>query len=207
VWSQIEWTTTDNPIFPTNGFGLSYRLSYTGGPLGGTLDFWRRSARAQYYVPVARIDDTRSLVLAFSASGWWQDVHSDTDEIPFVERFLLGGNSINGRGLLRGFEYGGVGPSRDGEAIGGNFMLHGFAELRFPIFTANLWVVSFVDAGVLTPTLNTFDGGGFTLSGGIGLRLLLPILPVPFALDFAWPIVNQPGNREEVISINLGFGF
>jgi outer membrane protein assembly factor BamA len=109
--------------------------------------------------------------------------------------------------LLRGFEYGGVGPSRDGEAIGGNFMLHGFAELRFPIFTANLWVVSFVDAGVLTPTLNTFDGGGFTLSGGIGLRLLLPILPVPFALDFAWPIVNQPGNREEVISINLGFGF
>ena len=55
--------------------------------------------------------------------------------------------------------------------------------------------------------MNTFDGRGITVSGGVGLRLLLPILPVPFALDFGFPIINQPGNREEVISINLGFGF
>ena len=207
IWSQIEWVTTDNPIFPTTGFLLSYRLSYTGGPLGGTLDFWRMSARAQYYHSIAYLDPTRPVVLAFSAMGWWQDVHSDTEQIPFVERFLLGGNSISGRGLLRGYRYGGVGPSRGGEAVGGNFMLHGFAELRVPIFTANLWAVGFVDSGILTPTLNTFDGNGFTVSAGFGLRLLLPILPVPFALDFGFPIIDQPGNRQEVISINLGFGF
>ncbi|MCB9932145.1 MAG: BamA/TamA family outer membrane protein [Planctomycetes bacterium] len=207
LWSEIRWSTTDNPQFPTTGFDLSYRFDYTGGLLGGTLDFWTMRANASLYLPLAEVDRVRTLVLALNVQSAWQDVHSDTERIPFSQRFLLGGNSISGRGTLRGYEYAGVGPSRDDIAIGGNFMVTGFAELRFPIFPGNLWLVGFVDVGELSPTLNTFDGEGWTVSGGIGLRLLLPILPVPFALDFGFPILNQPGNREEVISINLGFGF
>ncbi|MBX3459082.1 MAG: BamA/TamA family outer membrane protein [Planctomycetes bacterium] len=208
LWSEIAWTTTDNPAFPTRGFNLTYRFSYTGGLLlGGTVDFWRMRATAEYYLPLVDIDLTRTLVLAFSATAQWQDVHSETEAIPFVERFLLGGNVIGGRGLLRGFSYSGVGPSRSGVALGGNFMVNGFVELRFPVFPGTLWLVAFVDYGELSPTLNTFNPTGWTVSGGFGLRLLLPILPVPFALDFGFPIINQPGNREQVISINLGFGF
>ncbi|MBZ0137398.1 MAG: BamA/TamA family outer membrane protein [Planctomycetes bacterium] len=208
LWTEISWHTTDNPQFPTTGWELSYRYSYTGGLLlGGTLDFWSMRAIGNLYLPIAKVDSIRTLVLALNASAYWQDVHTDTERIPFGQRFLLGGNSISGRGTLRGFEYAGVGPSRNDIAIGGNFMVTGFAELRFPIFPGNLWLVAFVDAGELSPTLNTFDPKGWTVSGGFGLRLLLPILPVPFALDFGFPIINQPGNREEVISINLGFGF
>lgn len=208
LWSEISWRTTDNPQFPTTGWELTYRYAYTGGALlGGTLDFWSMRATGNLYVPLAPIDRIRTLVLALNVSAYWQDVHSDTERIPFGQRFLLGGNSITGRGTLRGFEFAGVGPSRNNIAIGGNFMVTGFAELRFPIFPGNLWLVAFVDAGELSPTLNTFDPEGWTVSGGFGLRLLLPILPVPFALDFGFPIINQPGNREEVISINLGFGF
>jgi outer membrane protein assembly factor BamA len=208
LWSEIRWTTTDNPMFPTEGWLLSYRYDYTGGPLlGGTLDFWRMRARAEYYLPIAQIDDIRRLVLAFNVNAYWQDVHSSTDRIPFIERFLLGGNTMGGRGLLRGYEFAGVGPSRRNQAIGGNFMVHGFTELRFPIFPGSLWLVGFVDVGQLAPTLNTADVSGWTVSGGMGLRLLLPILPVPFALDFGFPIIDQPGNREQLISVNLGFGF
>jgi len=208
LWSEINWTTTDNPQFPTTGFQLTYRYSYTGGLLGGTLDFWRMNARAQVYLPIADLDATRTLVLAFNAAAYWQDVHSGAEFIPFVQRYTLGGNSLSSRaGALRGYKFGGVGPSRRGQAIGGNFMVNGFAEIRLPIFPGTLWAVGFVEAGQLSHTLNTFDPEGFTVSGGFGLRLLLPILPVPFALDFGFPIINQPGNREEVISINLGFGF
>ena len=208
LWTEISWRTTDNPQFPTTGWDLTYRYSYTGGLLlGGTLDYWSMRASGNLYLPIADVDSIRTLVLAFNASAYWQDVHSDTERIPFGQRFLLGGNSISGRGTLRGFEFAGVGPSRNNIAIGGNFMVTGFAELRLPIFPGNLWLVAFVDAGELSPTLNTFDPEGWTVSGGFGLRLLLPILPVPFALDFGFPIINQPGNREEVISINLGFGF
>ncbi|MCA8916735.1 MAG: BamA/TamA family outer membrane protein [Planctomycetes bacterium] len=208
LWTEIHWTTTDNPSFPTTGWDLSYRYEYTGGLLlGGTLDMWHMRANASLYVPLAELDSIRTLVLAFNATAAWQDVHTDTTAIPFSQRLFLGGNNVNGRGTLRGFRYAGVGPSRDDIAIGGNFMVTAFAELRVPIFPGNLWAVAFIDAGELSPTLNTFDGKGFTVSGGFGLRLLLPILPVPFALDFGFPIINQPGNREEVISINLGFGF
>ncbi|MBX3474804.1 MAG: BamA/TamA family outer membrane protein [Planctomycetes bacterium] len=207
LWSEIQWTTTDNPQFPTEGFQLNYRYSYTGGPIGGTIDFWRMHARAQFYQPLVDLDRTRTLVLAFNLAAWWQDVHSDAEQIPFIERFLLGGNPISGRGVLRGFKLFGVGPSRRNQAIGGNFMVTGFSEIRLPVFPGTLWLIGFVDAGMLSPTLNTFDPDGITVSAGFGLRLLLPVLPVPFALDFGFPIRNQPGNREEVLSINLGFGF
>jgi outer membrane protein assembly factor BamA len=208
LWSEISWRTTDNPSFPTTGWELSYRYEYTGGLLlGGTVDMWKMSATGALYLPLAEIDNVRTLVLALNVSSTWQDVHSDTEFIPFSQRLFLGGNTVTGRGTLRGFEFAGVGPSRNDIAIGGNFMVNGFAELRFPVFPGNLWIVAFVDAGELSPTLNTFDPQGWTVSGGIGLRLLLPILPVPFALDFGFPIINQPGNREQVISINLGFGF
>jgi outer membrane protein assembly factor BamA len=208
LWSEIRWSTTDNPNFPTTGWELSYRYEYTGGLLlGGTIDMWKMRASGSLYLPLADLDEIRTLVLALNVSGTWQDVHSDTEFIPFSQRLFLGGNSVGGRGTLRGYEFAGVGPSRDNIAIGGNFMVTGFAELRFPIFPGNLWAVAFIDVGELSPTLNTFDPEGWTVSGGFGIRLLLPILPVPFALDFGFPIINQPGNREQVISINLGFGF
>jgi outer membrane protein assembly factor BamA len=208
LWSEIRWTTTDNPNFPTTGWELEYRYEYTGGLLlGGTIDMWKMRGSGSLYLPLADLDEIRTLVLALNVTSTWQDVHSDTEFIPFSQRLFLGGNSVGGRGTLRGYEYAGVGPSRDDIAIGGNFMVNGFAELRFPIFPGNLWAVAFIDVGELSPTLNTFDPKGWTVSGGFGIRLLLPILPVPFALDFGFPIINQPGNREQVISINLGFGF
>lgn len=207
LWTRIIWRTTDSNIFPTRGWEMSARYQYTGGFLGGTVDFWRLQTSASFYFPVARLDRSRTLVFAISTSAYWQDVHSDTDRIPFIHRFLMGSNPVSGRGMLRGYEFAGVGPSRNDEAIGGNFMVHGFTEIRLPVFPGTFWIVGFVDAGILSTTINTFDPNGFTVSGGFGLRLVLPILPVPFAMDFGFPIYNQPGNREEVININLGFSF
>ncbi|MCF6227103.1 MAG: BamA/TamA family outer membrane protein [Planctomycetes bacterium] len=207
LWTRISWNTTDSPIFPTRGFDMWYRFDYTGGMLGGTLDFWRMRTHVGYYLPLFDIDRIRTTVLAFEFNAAWQDVHSNTDEIPFLERFKLGGSGFGNTGTLRGFAFQGVGPSINGQPEGGNFGIWGFTEFRVPIFPGSLWIVGFVDAGILTPTLNTFDPAGFTVSGGFGLRLLLPILPVPFALDFGFPIIKHPGNEEEIISINLGFGF
>ncbi|MCC6574019.1 MAG: BamA/TamA family outer membrane protein [Planctomycetes bacterium] len=201
------WSTRDDPRFPTRGWLLSGKYRYTGGIFGGTLDFWRLSFDGRYYIPIAQLDDIRTLALAFQLQAQWQDIHSNTDRIPFSQRFLLGGNSPSGQGILRGFEFGGVGPSRDNEAIGGNFITTFTTELRLPVFPGALYAVAFIDAGQLTGSINTWDARGITVSGGVGLRLVLPVLPVPFALDFGFPIINQPGNREQVLSINLGFGF
>lgn len=204
---EARWDTRDSPFFANRGWFLSARYAYSGGILGGTLDFWRLTLTGKYHIPLVQIDDLRALVLSFSADARWQDVHSDTKRIPFSQRFLLGGNSPSGVGTLRGYRLFGVGPSRDKQAIGGNFMTTFMMELRFPILPGSLYFVTFVDAGELSGSLNTFDPRGITVAAGFGFRIVLPVLPVPFALDFGFPIYGHPGNREEIISINLGFGF
>ncbi|MBV6517301.1 MAG: Outer membrane protein assembly factor BamA [Planctomycetes bacterium] len=203
----FRWDTRDNQYFATTGWLLDLSYRYAGGIFGGTLDFWRLSLDAKYHIPLVEIDDTRTLVLAFNFNARWQDIHSNTERIPFSQRFLLGGSTPTGLGALRGYKYGGVGPSRDKTAIGGNFTTTLTTELRFPILPGSLYFVSFIDVGELSGSLNTYDPRGVTISGGFGIRIILPVLPIPFALDFGFPIYNQPGNREEVISINLGFGF
>lgn len=203
----VKWDTQNSPYFATRGWLLDAAFKYAGGIFGGTLDFWRLSFDGRYHLPLVQVDDVRTLVLSFYLKMRWQDVHSDTQRIPFSQRFLLGGISPGGQGTLRGFRFAGVGPSRDGEAVGGNFITTFTTELSFPILPGSLYFVTFIDAGELTGSLNTWDPKGITVSGGFGIRIILPILPVPFALDFGFPIYNQPGNREDVISINLGFGF
>ena len=203
----VAWDTRDNRFFATTGWQLNSTYSFTGGFLGGTVDYWRLRANAEYYLPVAEIDSVRKLVLAFRVRGTWQETHSGASRIPFGQKLFLGGNSIAGQGLLRGYAFQGVGPSRNGDPIGGNFRINANAELRFPVLPGQLWIVGFVDVGELSSSIRTFDGSGFTVSAGVGLRLILPILPVPFALDFGFPIIHQPGNNKETLSINLGFGF
>lgn len=204
---EARWDTRDSPFFATRGWLLAARYAYAGGIFGGTLDYWRLSLTGKYHVPLWQVDEMRTLVLSFAADARWQDVHDDTKRIPFSQRFLLGGNSPSGIGTLRGYRLFGVGPSRNKQAIGGNFMTTFTAELRFPVLPGSLYIVSFVDAGELSGSLSTWDPRGITVSAGFGIRIVLPVLPVPFALDFGFPVFNQPGNREEVISINLGFGF
>ncbi len=204
---EAKWDTRDSPFFATRGWFLNARYTYNGGIFGGTLDFWRVILTGKYHIPLVQIDDSRTLVLSMAADVRWQDVHDDTRRIPFSQRFLLGGNSPSGTGTLRGYRLFGVGPSRDKEAIGGNFMTTFNLELRLPILPGSLYFVTFIDAGELSGSLSTYDPRGITVSGGFGIRIVLPVLPVPFALDFGFPLYSQPGNREEIISINLGFGF
>ena len=41
---------------------------------------------------------------------------------------------------------------------------------------------------------------------GLGLRMMIPAMgPAPIALDFAFPISDEPGDEQEVFSFFLGF--
>jgi outer membrane protein insertion porin family len=46
----------------------------------------------------------------------------------------------------------------------------------------------------------------YRVSAGFGVRFVVPMLgPVPIALDFGFPIVKGPGDREQVFSFWVGF--
>ena len=93
-----------------------------------------------------------------------------------------------------------------GVVVGGEYSLLASAEYMFPI-TANDMVrgVVFCDTGAVQPTIDNWQDR-YRVAPGFGLRITIPAMgPAPIALDFAFPIVSEKGDREQVFSFFIGF--
>lgn len=118
---------------------------------------------------------------------------------PVFERFYAGGFRS-----LRGFEFRGVGPDVNGFKTGGKFMLLNSLEYQIPIRANDmLYTVFFVDSGTVERDVELKN---YRITAGAGLRIVVPMLgPVPIALDFGFPVVKGPFDREQIFSFWLGF--
>ncbi len=121
------------------------------------------------------------------------------DDTPVYERFYAGGFRS-----LRGFSFRGVGPFVDGLNVGGKFSFLNSAEYQVPLLASDkLFAVAFVDSGTVEPSVKLDD---YRVTAGFGFRIQVPMLgPVPIALDFGFPIVKGPQDREQIFSFWLGF--
>ena len=130
------------------------------------------------------------------------------DDTPIYEHFFAGGFSS-----LRGFEFRGASPHVISATTGGNifvggqFQLLASAEYLFPI-TADDMIrgVVFCDTGTIEPSISDWSNK-YRVAPGFGLRIVVPAMgPAPIALDFAFPISWEPGDRFETFSFFVGFG-
>jgi hypothetical protein len=98
------------------------------------------------------------------------------------ERFYAGGFHS-----MRGFEFRGAGQ-----------------EYRVPIEANNqLYPVRFVDSGTVERLVAIKD---YRVSAGSGVRIVVPMLgPVPISLDFGFPIVKDPPEREQIFNFWIGY--
>ena len=98
----------------------------------------------------------------------------------------------------------GLAVTPGGFEIGGDFEWLNSLEYQVPILaTDHLYGVVFVDSGTVERTVAIND---YRVSAGFGLRIIVPMLgPVPIALDFGFPIVKGPGDKEQVFSFWVGF--
>ncbi len=119
-----------------------------------------------------------------------------SDDVPFFERFYLGG-LYN----LRGFKYRYISPRQkpdlpDDEPIGGDTFWFGTAEYSIPIFEQERGVgvrfALFYDIGSVGGSPYNFNLSDFSDNWGIGLRLNLPIGPL--RLDYGIPIHHDEYN-------------
>ncbi len=130
------------------------------------------------------------------------------DDTPIYERYYAGGFST-----IRGFRFRGASPMEIGPstgqdiAVGGNFMLLASAEYMFPITADDmLRGVVFCDTGTVEPTIDNWSNK-YRVAPGFGLRIAVPAMgPAPIALDFAFPVSWQPGDKQEMFSFFVGFG-
>jgi outer membrane protein insertion porin family len=167
-----------NAVIETrSGEKLDIGLSMAGTGLGGDVDVLGLTIQGQKYWNFAW-DSILSL------NGELAFVDATDGTVPIFDRLFLGG-----QGTLRGFEFRDLGP-RDpvtGEAIGGQSLGFLSTEYTVPVID-NVRAAVFYDLGFVNA--DSWDPSPSDLYHdiGVGVRLKLPISPVPIALDYAIPV-------------------
>jgi outer membrane protein insertion porin family len=126
-----------------------------------------------------------------------------SDGTPIFEKYYAGGYAS-----LRGFDFRGVSPTSPGGVhLGGDSELLASLEYLYPITADDmLRGVIFCDTGTVEPTLSNWSDN-YRVAPGFGLRIAIPAMgPAPIALDFAFPISVNPGDRVLNFSFFVGFG-
>ena len=148
----------------------------------------------KYWTIYQRADGSgRHVLAARSVLGW------SGPQTPVYERFYAGGFRS-----MRGFEFRGVGPAVNGFETGGDFEFLNSLEYQIPILANDqLYAVAFIDSGTVESSVEIRD---YRVAAGVGLRIVVPMLgPVPIALDFGFPIVKAPQDKDQVFSFWVGF--
>ena len=173
---SIVWNTVDSPYTPRRGYKLTTSAAVAGGPLGGTVDYFRPSVEAVFYVP-----HLKKTALGIRGEAAWLVPFGDTARLPLYQRYYMGGEM-----QLRGYPIRSVGP-RDSSlrALGGNKFALFNAEYYFDVF-GPLRVLLFFDAGQAFLEGDPIKIQEFRTSMGVEGRFNMPVLNVPFRLIYAY---------------------
>ncbi len=195
------YDTRDSVLNPTRGTRITAGAEYAG--FGLDTSYLRGNLTGAYTYSIW--EDW-----ALTLGGRVGLIEPLGDELPIYEHFQGGGQD-----MLRGFEYGGIGP-RDratDDALGGKYMVGHNVDLVFPISNAlnELGVkgVLFTDGGVVTEFDRTnnsvIDDQTYRITAGAGLNWRSPIGPL--RLQLGVPLVKADGDRDQIFSFAVGTRF
>jgi outer membrane protein insertion porin family len=189
--------TRDSPFLATEGHLVEMTFEQVIGRFQyprGELDL------RQYFLLWQRPDTSGRHVL--SVTGKMAVSGGNT---PIYDHYYAGGFST-----IRGFDFRGASPIQfspiAGDVpVGGHFMLLASAEYMFPITADDmLRAVVFCDTGTVQPSIDNWQDK-YRVAPGFGFRITIPAMgPAPIAFDFAFPVVANRGDREQVFSFFLG---
>jgi outer membrane protein insertion porin family len=186
--------TRDVPFNPSEGHMFELKFEQTFGD----FDYPKVEADYRRYILIAeRPDGSGRHVVAVQIRGGITGAQT-----PVFENFFAGGYST-----LRGFDFRGASPVEGDIRVGGELMLLGTLEYRFPL-TADDMIsgVVFCDYGTVEEDLE-IQGENFRVAPGFGLRIAVPAMgPAPIALDFAFPVAYADTDEREVFSFFVGVG-
>ena len=210
IMAQLTRTEVDNPQRPGRGSQIEMQAGYHGA-FGG-----------DYYYPQVGVNLTQFFTTYEDFLGRKQILRLRTqcsyifsDNAPVYERWYLGGRT------LRGFAFRTVSPKSNqsigdnppstfysnpsNNPIGGNFLFFAGAQYEVPVIGEFLAVVAFVDSG----TVNN-DGwlSEYRVGAGLGTRIYIPQFgQAPIALDFAFPVMKQQNDEEQIFSFTIDLPF
>jgi outer membrane protein insertion porin family len=187
---------------PTSGgeIGLSYEM--IGGFLGGEESLHKTILQGHLYVPLFENEAGHRTVLHFEQLFGVASAFGGSDDVFVLERFYMGGAN------LRGFDFRRAGPNQFGRPVGGEATWTGTAEIYFPLVATRLERevrdrellrgVIFTDVGLLGLGIDDPTFNQLRASSGIGIRIEVPVLEVPIALDLGWPwLYEETDDRRQ----------
>jgi outer membrane protein assembly factor BamA len=164
---------------PTKGTRINAYYTLMGLGFDSKYHYMKLEVDLRKYFPL-----TGNKVLATKIRwGGMQPIMGDP-ETPVEDRFMLGGALS-----LRGWGRNQISPvNENGDLVGGNSMIEGSAELRFPIYDI-LSGGFFLDSGNVWADPLAIDFTDLRTDLGFGFRAKTPIGPV--RVDFATPIFEK----------------
>ena len=206
------YNTTNSAFNPTHGYSFTGSFEFTGGFLGGDINFYRPSADYRYYHPMNHGRNT----LAMRLMGSFEQSFTNLS-IPFYERFFAGGDFD-----IRGFDFRTLSPisfirrtlpvtdpvtsrtvNKDFDDIvyvGGDTQFVFNLEYRIPLVGQVVSLVPFMDAGnawvlkkgelerkIVTPGLIQTLPAQFLPGTNSGLRMSTGI-----EFQVVMPVLNAP---------------
>jgi outer membrane protein insertion porin family len=182
IGGSLAWDTRNSTFLPDAGQRTDLFAEVASSALGSERDFYKLQLTSAWYFrgffPGHVLELVGRTGVADGLAG---------DEVPFYERYYLGGLYT-----LRGFRYRDISPREPGfdEPIGGNTFWFGSAEYSIPIIkkenVGGVRFAFFYDIGSVQSDAYDYEFSDFSDNWGVGLRLELPIGPL--RLDYGIPI-------------------
>ncbi len=196
IQAQITLDRVDNSLFPTRGYQLMLDSKTASHFLGGNVDFQKIELGAAVHHPL-----TGGLIahasLRYGGIFSWK---ADAENIPFSERFFLGGENS-----IRGYQSGEAAPiDSSGELIGGQTYILGNVELEQRV-VGDFSIVAFYDAATISPNSKVIADGVFLDSVGLGISYRTIVGPV--RLEYGYNLNRQPGDPVGTLLFAFGFPF
>ena len=210
ITQTISRNSIDSPIYPRHGSKNVFTAQLAGGPLPGTINFYKLIGTSSWFFPVSR-----DLIVNVSAQQGYLDTFSEDDYIPYTNYFYMGGSGMSSLPTipLRGYPDHSLGKKFDGESdlYGGKIYSKFTTELRYPLTltpSVSIYGLVFAEAGNLWADSSSFDLTDLKKSAGIGLRLYLPIIG-QIGIDYGYgfdPVPSEPDKGAQGWNFTFSFG-
>ncbi len=201
TWTlTLGWSndTRDNATLPTTGMNQS--LSAEVSVPIGSLQYYKLRYKNDWYHPISD-----SLTLALGGNLGYADGYGDTEVLPFFQNFYAGGMRS-----VRGFQSNTLGIKENGQALGGNLLVTGGAEIIFPVpfmkkTLKSFRLSAFTDFGNVYDVNEDFDASLLRYSAGLSAIWISPFGAMSFSV--AAPFNEQQGDTTESFQFSLGSTF
>jgi len=192
---ELEWNGRDSDLIPRKGVLVRAKLDHSNNKLLSDASYAKLELEGRYYLSL--FDDT-TLAMRLLVGGI--EPYGGTEVIPVNERFYAGGP-----GSVRGYLINRLGPlDSNDNPVGGNSLIEGSAELRFPL-AGPVGGSVFVDFGNVFLPSWTYDLADLKYSVGAGVYYMTPIGPLRFEVAAAIDPKNNDITTPWIFGIGHAF--